>query len=302
MRPLKYYTVQDWLKLKPLGEAFRQWRNDLVLKIYLLRKGSGQVDFLRKASSLQGKNIALIVAFEQPWALQWLLQNSAKYLENSVVLVFDNSRDMTKRLELHKICEQQQAAYLSLPFNATQHANRSHGMAMTWIYHNIVRAIQPENFVFIDHDLIPMKPLNWSQYLKQQDCYGRLNTCTWGWSLWAGYCMFRYSAIEGIHLNFLYDFSIGLDTGGRNWKSYYRHLNRPSMSFTDEQDIDVSPGDGQHYRKVQVIDEAWLHIGSISYNDNFSGKKLFFELLAEAAEQGMSWEQMKQAGQSINKH
>ncbi len=299
MRPCKHYTAREWLRLKPLDELFRQWRNDLILKFYLLRKSRYQKDFLQSASVLQGKNIALIVAFEQPWALQWLLKSAAKYLENSVLLVFDNSRNLAKRMELQKVCEQQQVAYLALPFNATQHANRSHGMAMTWIFHHVVRAIQPKNFAFIDHDLIPMKPINWSQHLEQQVCYGRLNTCRWGWSLWAGYCMYRYAAVQGISLNFLYDFSIGLDTGGRNWKSYYQYLHRPSIKFTDEQDFEVSPGD-QNHRLVQVVDDAWLHIGSISYNDNFSGKKHFFELLAQAADQGMSWEQMKQAGKAAS--
>jgi hypothetical protein len=40
--------------------------------------------------------------------------------------------------------------------------------------------------------------------------------------------------------------------------------------------------DDSNHREVQLIDRSWVHIGSISYNDNLAPKKKFFEALENA--------------------
>ncbi|WP_051229290.1 hypothetical protein [Paludibacterium yongneupense] len=293
MRSLRQYTISEMVKLEPFSDAYKQFRNDLLLNLYLGRKAEGQAEFLVDCRPLRGKNIAAVVAFEQPWALDWLLTMSRKHLTDCTVLAFDNSR-APKRAEIAEVCRRHGAHYLALPSNRTRHVNRSHGMAMTWIYRNIIQAIEPENFAYFDHDMIPMEPLSLNQRLGEQDCFGLLNESEWGWQLWAGYCMFRFDRVGHLPLNFLYDFSFGLDTGGRNWKYIYRQLDRTVQRFADSINRPLRPTTQDAPRTVQVVDDSWVHIGSISYNNNFESKQAFFATLAAACENGVSWQQIRQ--------
>ncbi len=91
-------------------------------------------------------------------------------------------------------------------------------MAMTWVFHRIIKKIEPNWFGFIDHDMYPIRPVNVEGLIPvNQSTYGLLNDAPRYWNLWAGYCFFKYTHVSGLPLNFLYDFSRGIDTGGRNW-------------------------------------------------------------------------------------
>jgi hypothetical protein len=188
-------------------------------------------------------------------------------VSDMTVLVFDNSRDDSKRIEIEQVCKQNNAPYLALPRNSTRHVNRSHGMAMTWVYHNVVRAINPRIFGFIDHDLIPVRTVSVAHKLANQPVYGLLNEGKFGfWYLWAGYCFFDYVETQGKSINFLYDFSRDLDTGGRNWKSLYRDLDRRQLHVASAENVSMKVASIESPRLVQIVDGHWLHIGGISYN------------------------------------
>jgi len=290
MRDLKNFTAVEWLKLTPLHHAIKQWRNDLMLLAYRHRQAVGEQTFLADCARLRGRNIALVIAFEQPWALDWLLAKSKQNLQDCTVLVFDNSLRREARAEIAAVCAKHGTPYLSLPSNRTLHVNRSHGLAMSWVFHRIVRAIEPATFAFLDHDLIPVLPMQLEERLGAQDCFGLINDSAWAWQLWAGYCLFRYAKVRDLPMNFLYDFSRGLDTGGRNWPWLYRHLEHHSLRFAENTLLTVAnPVDGER-REVQVVDGRWVHIGGISYNNNADAKRQFFENLASAIDQGKSWE------------
>src|SRR5882672_7794416 len=140
-------------------------------------------------------------------------------------------------------------------------------MAMTWVYHNVVRAINPRIFGFIDHDLIPVRKVSIADKLADQPVYGLLNQNKLGfWSLWAGYCFFDYAGTQGKSINFLYDFSRDLDTGGRNWNSLYRDLDRRRLRVAGTANVRMKVASIENPRLVQFVDEHWLHIGGISYN------------------------------------
>jgi hypothetical protein len=193
------------------------------------------------------------------------------------VLVFDNSRNDSKRIEIEQVCKNSKAPYLALPPNPTRHVNRSHGMAMTWVYHNVVRAINPRIFGFIDHDLIPVRKVTIADKLADQPIYGLLNQNKLGfWSLWAGYCFFDYAGTKRKSINFLYDFSRDLDTGGRNWKSLYRDLDRRQLRVATSDNVSMKVPSMENPRMVQFIDEHWLHIGGISYSYNSPENIEFF--------------------------
>ena len=268
----------EWLKLVPIQHALKQVRNDAWLAIYKNTRPRELSRFLAEHKHLAGKNIALVIAFEQPWALNWLLRMANRNLSDTTVLVFDNSRNDLKRSEIEKVCKQNHAPYLALPANSTTHVNRSHGMAMTWVYHNVVRAITPRIFGFIDHDLIPVRKVSVADKLTGQPFYGLLNVGKFGfWSLWAGYCFFDYAATIGKSINFLYDFSRDLDTGGRNWNSLYRQQDRQATRFASFEHVDMKAPSIDNSRSVQFVDRNWLHIGGVSYKEPLRDRIAFFE-------------------------
>jgi hypothetical protein len=292
LRALTDFAIGEWAQLLPLQHAFKQIRNDLWLAGYKRLRPDNLESFLKEVKTLAGKNIALVVAFEQPWALDWFLRMAALNLSDATVLVFDNSRSASARDEIESVCRLRKAHYLALPMNRTRHVNRSHGMAMTWIFANIVRRIEPRMFAFLDHDLIPVKHVALSERLAEQPLFGMLGASTnsSAWQLWAGYCMFDYSTVEKVPMNFLYDFSQGLDTGGRNWRTLYHRYDWRNFRFARDAQVEVSDPMTGNRQCVQLIDDRWIHIGGIGYNDNLRSKAQFFEHLADAFDQGKSWD------------
>ena len=277
MRYLTEFSATEWLKLLPIQYALKQVRNDAWLAAYKNTHAKHLHQFLAEKNSLADKNVALVIAFEQPWALNWLLEMANRNVTDMTVLVFDNSRNSSKRIEIEQVCKQNKTPYLALPANPTRHVNRSHGMAMTWVYHNVVRAITPRIFGFIDHDLIPVRKVSIADKLTAQPVYGLLNQNKLGfWSLWAGYCFFDYAGTTGKSINFLYDFSRDLDTGGRNWKSLYRDLDRRQLRIATTENVSMKVPSIENPRLVQFIDENWLHIGGMSYSDNSQENIAFF--------------------------
>ncbi|MBI3529724.1 MAG: hypothetical protein HY067_17375 [Betaproteobacteria bacterium] len=287
MRYLTEFSAIEWLKLLPVQHALKQIRNDAWLALYKNNRPNKLSQFLAEYEDLADKNIALVIAFEQPWALNWLLQMANRNVSDMTVLVFDNSRNNSKRIEIEQICKQNKAPYLALPPNPTRHVNRSHGMAMTWVYHNVVRAINPRIFGFIDHDLIPVRKVSIADKLTNQPVYGLLNRGKFGfWYLWAGYCFFDYAGTKDKSINFLYDFSRDLDTGGRNWKSLYRDLDPRQLRVVSAESISMKVASIENPRLVQFVDKHWLHIGGISYN--FPEHIEFFKDLENVLNEGSS--------------
>jgi len=292
LRELKNFSAGEWLRFVPLEYAFKQARNDAWLAFYKRIRPKALDSFLAGTERFRDRPVALVIAFEQPWVLDWLLRMAQRNLADTAVLVFDNSRRAAARLDIERVCRNRGVPYLALPVNRTRHVNRSHGMAMTWIYHNVVRAIRPRLFAFIDHDLIPVRTSGLSERLADQPFYGKLRASAWAWQLWAGYCLFDFPTVAGLPMNFLYDFSQKLDTGGRLWDCLYRNYDRERLRFAGSRYVDVRDPVTGISRAMELVDDRWLHIGSIGYNDNFRSKSDFCGNLAHAMDEGARWPQL----------
>lgn len=286
MRSLKDFDRAEWLRLLPLEALFKQVRNDAWRWLFDRQRAPGlEALVARVKRESPGKTVLLVIAFEQAWALDWLLRNAAKHLQDALVVVCDNSRSAEARAAIAAVCQSHDAPHVALPHNRTRHVNRSHALAMSWVYRNVVLPAAPDIFGFIDHDLIPFKDVNLAERLIDQPFFGHRVKSRWAYQLWAGYCLYRYANVKGARLNFLYDFSLGLDTGGRNWARLYRHVDPAGLRFAhNEYRLVVDTSSAQSAR-VQVLDGCWLHIGGISYNDGFRPKAQLFEWLASSLEQ-----------------
>jgi hypothetical protein len=288
MRDLANFSAREWLQLLPLQHGLKQLRNDLWLAAYKRLRAPGLDAFMAQARRGTGRNIAVVIAFEQPWAVDWLLKMAAVNLADTTVLVFDNSHSAPARIELEQVCRKHGAPYLGLPANRTRHGNRSHGMAMGWVYDNVIRRIEPRLFACLDHDLIPVRPVDLTERLGDQPLFGMLVSSPWAWQVWAGYCMFDFATVAGLPLNFLYDFSRGLDTGGRNWNCLYSRHDRSRLRFASSRLQEVcSPVSGE-CMKLQVLDDRWLHVGGAGYLQNAQDR---FKFCKELAIHGVAWPQ-----------
>jgi len=285
--------ARKWLQLGWLARVLRQFRNDLFLQRYLEARPPELDAFLQQHRHLAGGRIGIVIAFEQPWALEWQLRMARRHLLDLQLLVFDNSRQPAARRRIQEVCAANGVACLGLPPNRTRHVNRSHGMAMSWIYHNVVQVLRPEIYGFLDHDLIPVTAVRMADKLQDQPVFGSMNRGSGDfWSLWAGYCFYRYAFTTGKALNFLYDFSRELDTGGRNWGPLYRLMDRSRLRFASQDFVPLRPAPGAEARPVEIVDRAWVHIGGVGYNDNFEQKHAFFEGLMRAFDGGARWEDL----------
>jgi hypothetical protein len=228
---------------------------------------------LSQYSYLKNKNIIVIIAFEQPQVLEWLFLLARKNLSGAQLMVFDNSKRTHLRAEIERVCRRYEIPYLELPKNPTRHVNRSHGMAMTWVYYRVIKKIQPKNFGYIDHDLLPIRPVDINDSLNMKNgFYGLLRKKAGYWNLWAGYAFYAYSTVKDLPMNWLYDFSRLLDTGGRNWNCLYSQVDIQRVEADLAKEVFNQATVQHHQAKIQVIDTNWLHVGGVSYNDNFAIK------------------------------
>src|SRR6185312_7769779 len=293
MRDLKDYSASEWLQLRPFIAGFKQLRDDTVQNSFVNTRTPELETFLRANQNLRGKNILQIVAFEQPDVLRFSLKMLTRHLVNTTVLVFDNSRKPEPRIEIERLCRDHGVPCLGLPPNRTKHANRSHGSAMTWIWRNVVTAIAPATSGFLDHDLICLEKFSPEETLNGQPFYGLPMVGKWGWSLWAGFCLFDYRAVNKLEFNFLNDFPRGLDTGGRNWNRLYKTHDRHQLKFAHWQLYDVIDTTSGASRLLEVIDDRWIHFAGVSHRDDYKRNSDFYARINKAIDEGANWPQLR---------
>ncbi|HPQ43076.1 MAG TPA: hypothetical protein PKZ42_02525 [Syntrophales bacterium] len=267
--------------------------NDILQHTFCTLRPKSLGRFLQDTEHIaRGKDIWLVVAYEDPWALDWLLRMAARHVTGGPVLVFDNSRRAQLRDDIRNTCQNHGVPYLALPPAPTAHPNRSHGMAMTWIFRNIVRTVRPRTFSFIDHDLIPMETIGRRTMLENQPFYGAINTGkndgTWGWNLWAGYCSYDFSAVHHLPLNFLNDFSRDLDTGGRNWPILYQKFDRGQLRFAPRLLTNIIDPLRKTPHAVPVVDDRWIHLCGAGYSKRYRDRVDFYRHLAQATDEDES--------------
>lgn len=265
-------------------------RNYFFLKIFLCLGHKNAQLFIKNNIGLKDKNLLIVISFNQTWCLDWLLKMSKENVKDAVICIFDNSSIQSKRFEIERLCNKYDVIYHSLPLFRIKHPNRSHGFAMTWVFNNIVRHLNPKNFAFIDHDLIPIKPFFMSKQIKNQPCYGitRDTVNPFYWSLWAGYCIFNFAFVKNKFLNFSNDFSRNLDTGGMNWNFIYKFLDKKQLHFASREFHIINTSEFSSPFKVEFIDHHWIHIGGTSYRSSSKERIILFNKIFSKFQKGFN--------------
>jgi hypothetical protein len=291
MRDLDSYTRSEWLRLMPLVQRLKHVRNQAVSGLYRGRRTKELTAFQAANVHLSGRNLAITVAFNAPWAVELLVRSAAVNLEGMTLIVADNSSRPAARAEIAAFCRSRAAPYVPLPPNPEWSPNRSHGIAMNWAYDNIVRHFRPPVFAFLDHDLFPLQPVDLSLGVRDQPAYGMLRasrTVPDAWSLWAGFCVFDLAAVEARLLDFNYESPLMLDTGGANWHRLYRFLDRRALRFAEFRKATLDDPLGGGSREFSCIDQ-FVHVGGVSHKDppDKPGREAFLRAIVEQTERGV---------------
>jgi hypothetical protein len=266
-RPWSDYSLREWLRIKPFEQRYNYARYQAVARWVARRPAvRGDVGALRLA--VWGRRVLVTVAFNDAAFIDWQATLVRRNVKDCLHLVVDNSSDAAASGQIERICADHGVGYVKLapsPWRRPIDGGRAHGSAMNWAWRNVLRPGRPSVFGFIDHDLFPLKPTDPFAPLARHQVAGQVRNKSGKerWFLWAGFCFFRFSAVEQVALDFSLDWAAGLDTGGVNWFALYRQLG--SDQVFDAGEVLESIGDDvpTDLARFEWVGD-WLHYSNFS--------------------------------------
>lgn len=207
------------------------------------------------------------ISFNKPDLIKYQYRLLKRNIEDEFYyLVADNSTDKNKSKEIEDFCGQERIPFIRLPKNFLKviGSSYSHAASVNWCYKHVVSDFRPRIFGIIDHDLFPIKSVSISKYLVNQPFYGPLRERGTGWYLSGVMSFYGY---EWTKRNGKFDYMPTqvdgqyLDTGGSNWWSYFRSIDKSSLIFPQEELEQFRDGLDYHGDYVQYFDaKNWVHL------------------------------------------
>src|SRR5215470_1367469 len=198
-RPLSDYSLRDWRRLRPFVHLFKSWRYRAIDASYI-RHPPRAGDPRALARELRGKQILVTIAFGDPQAIAWQAQLLSRYVPRAFHVIVDNTTDDATAAAIAAVAARFARPYLRLPTNPwnlhKSSASRSHGIALNWVWRNLILPGEPEAFGFLDDDLFPTAPDDPFEALATQDFFGVVRNAGARWFLWAGYCIFKFESVR----------------------------------------------------------------------------------------------------------
>lgn len=255
----------EFLNQNKLTRYFKNKRNGIVNRYFLKQTSTQQYEVVAKLRNLDF--IVFCIAFNKPDCIQIMIDCWKKYALNTTLVVVDNSSCINAKREIAELCHLNSIFYLSLPRNPEWHPNRSHALAMNWVFYNLIVEIKPDYFGYLDHDCFPYKKFDLSSHISGYEIYGDRRISydhPEVWNLWAGFCFFDFKYLEGKKLNFTHSIELGLDTGVKNWEVLYKFLSQQQCTFAH-----VKSGvmfANKYNQKFHSVIDSFVHIGSASHS------------------------------------
>jgi len=219
----------------------------------------------------------VIVTFNEPQLTAWQLEKIDRYyVDSHVVVIADNSSDHSARIYIRKAAHDHGALYFSLPRNPSTRPSVSHGLALNWIWRNVVTRSESAYIGILDHDIFPIQPVSYRTRVAENGSFGHVRRHGDFWFYWPGFSFFhRDFFAHGVDVDFLPHTRYG-DTGAGNWVGHY------SRAGVSAQPCDVSAltttrlqseKDGPSVRPQEYVlfDRSWVHLGNGS---NWEGGQL----------------------------
>ena len=268
-KPLREYTWREIYRFRPALHWKREWQRRLRVALETRASDAG-----RRAKDivpmLAARKVLITVAFNYSDTIAVQGELLRRHVGDGPWLVVDNSADADAAEEIAAAARRFDAYYVRLPAQrwAKLLPNERHGAAMNWTWRNIIKPARPQAFGFLDHDIYPLTPTDPFAALERFPIAGvvtsHLNEVG-RWHLWAGFCFFDYAFLRGRRVDFDYDVTDLLDTGGFNWRPIYRHVDRaavPDSGWVWEPLIFASEPAGM----IQRIGSNWVHKCSHAYD------------------------------------
>ena len=262
MRALSEYDWRDWRRLRPVTHWFKTVSYDLQREAYVRRRARTDI---AAVGQLRGRRVLVTIAFEDPEAIEMQAQLVVRFVPDVAYVIADMSMNDDAAAEMAAIAARHKIFYVRLPdspLRRRDQASRIHGLALNWVWRNIIRPSGPDKFGFIDHDIFPTGPDDPFAMLDRQPVYGWIRQVGHRWFLPAGFSMYRFDAVKDLPLDFGQDWFNGLDTGGANWNVLYRTLDRKMLKFASTHFAPYKPEADQAKAPIQWCG-VWLHeVGS----------------------------------------
>ncbi|RST88015.1 hypothetical protein EJC49_02425 [Aquibium carbonis] len=244
--------------------GLKNLRNAFVDNRFRSKGHEAIAPFLAALPDRSQERICFAIAFNSPWVIDILGAAWARQCPHTPLAIIDNSSSSMARGDIEHVCFWRGLPYLALPANPEWSPNRSHGIAMNWVYYNIVRRFVPLSFGFVDHDCFPLRPADPMSAMADKWVRGRRQAGRGdAWSLWAGFCFFRTEPTLNLAIDFKHRIEHGLDTGGGNWGAFYRTLSAREVEAVSVGQIDFPVGN--HSATHRYLDNSFVHLGGASY-------------------------------------
>jgi hypothetical protein len=256
MRPLREYDRADWKRLRPLSHWLKTMRYGALRELHVRRGQRGGETSLRER--IRGRRVLVTIAYNDPEAIDMQAQAMARHVPDALYIVADNSSDDRAAERIAAMAAAHHAPYIRLPKPWDKEGSRSHGLALNWVWRNLIRPGEPEAFGFLDDDLFPTVLDDPFAKLDRQPVYGMLRQSGDRWFLWAGFCLFRFDQVRNLPLDFGQDWFKGLDTGGGNWRTLYHRLDRSELEFPPVRFEPYRPGADPTHETIHWCG-TWLH-------------------------------------------
>ncbi|ABE39776.1 hypothetical protein RPD_2546 [Rhodopseudomonas palustris BisB5] len=274
-KALRDYTWADWKRLRPLAHRLKTARYQWIDRRYR-RKPALVGDPAAVARDIAGRKVLVTVAYMDPEAIDLQATLLRHFFPDSLYVVVDNSPDDDIARQIARVAAARSVAYLRAPENPWKKSSRSHGIALNWAWHNVIRPGAPEAFGLLDHDLFPTAPDDPFAPLATQDFYGYVraaepaNGC---WYLWPGFSMLRFHAVQHLDLDFGQDWFLNLDTGGGNWEPLYSRYDLDRLAQSPSRFVPYRDGIGTYEGPLQWCG-SWLHeVGQMGRPDVMRDKR-----------------------------
>jgi hypothetical protein len=271
MKPILDYGLHDWLRLRPLLHAIKTARYRHTDRVYRHRPPR-HGDLRSICPLLRGRKVLVAIAYEDVQVIDWQTRLLRLFVPNALYIIADNSVTDQGSSAIARLAHNHDVPYVRLPVNPSSKGSRSHGLALNWVWYNLIRPGRPEAAGFLDHDLFPTAPDDPFAALATQDFFGLVRTAGPRWFLWAGFCMFRFDQVEHKPLDFRQDWFNGLDTGGGNWHALYRHVDRSSLLEVTMTPTTYKPGIEYTDGPLQWCG-TWLHEVGMMGRSEWQGEK-----------------------------
>jgi len=230
--------------------------------------------------------VVFSIAFNKTVCVEVMIESWKLHARNTDLVIVDNSTKPQAREEIEALCLRSNVSYIGLPKNPEWNQNRSHALALNWVYYNLVLKWKPEFFGFLDHDCFPFAAFDLNETMGDFSIWGnkrypkirKFNQ----WNLWAGFCFYRFSRVENLKINFTHSIELRLDTGGSNWSGLYANIQPHEYKSAE---ITPVPKRELFAQMSMIFDNRFLHVGGASYRSKTFDKNGLMHALEEISHQ-----------------